>query len=113
MNSVTDYAEKVLAGDIIAGQHVKNSCKRHIKDLKRDDIYFDDDAVNRLEGFFSQVLSLSEGQFEGKPFELEPCQKFIVGSIFGWKRKDVDAHLLKWAKATEKALYRLALVFTA
>ena len=64
MNSVTDYAEKVLAGDIIAGQHVRNSCKRHIKDLKRDDIYFDDDAVNRLEGFFSQVLSQAKGSLK-------------------------------------------------
>ena len=87
-NSVTDYADKVLSGEIIAGEHVRNSCKRHKKDLKRDDIYFDTDAVKRLEGFFSQVLSLSEGQFEGKPFDLEPCQKFILGSIFGWKRKD-------------------------
>ena len=34
------------------------------------------------------MLKLSEGQFEGKPFELHPSQQFIVGSIFGWKRRD-------------------------
>ncbi|MCZ8352094.1 MAG: terminase large subunit [Rhizobium sp.] len=34
------------------------------------------------------MLKLSEGQFEGEPFRLEPSQAFIVGSLFGWKRKD-------------------------
>lgn len=39
-------------------------------------------------GFFPHVLRLSQGQFEGRPFELHPAQQFIVGSIFGWKRAD-------------------------
>jgi len=39
-------------------------------------------------GFFENVLRLSEGQFEGLPFELQPAQAFIVGSLFGWKRAD-------------------------
>ena len=39
-------------------------------------------------GFFPDVLRLSEGQFEGRPFELHPSQQFIVGSIFGWMRED-------------------------
>jgi len=34
------------------------------------------------------VLKLSEGQFDGQPFRLEPSQAFIIGSVFGWKRKD-------------------------
>ena len=39
-------------------------------------------------GFFEEVLKLSEGQFEGQPFRLEPSQAFIIGSLFGWKRAD-------------------------
>lgn len=39
-------------------------------------------------GFFADVLHLAAGKFEGRPFILEPSQKFIVGSIFGWKRLD-------------------------
>ena len=34
------------------------------------------------------MLKLSEGQFDGQPFRLEPSQAFIIGSVFGWKRKD-------------------------
>ncbi|WP_244915062.1 terminase large subunit [Rhizobium sullae] len=32
------------------------------------------------------MLRLNGGQFEGKPFILQPSQVFIAGSIFGWKR---------------------------
>lgn len=85
----SDYARAVIAGEIVAGPHVRNSCQRHLDDLLRDDgIYFDVEAANREFDFFESVLKLSEGQFEGKPFELQPSQCFIVGSLFGWKRPD-------------------------
>ena len=79
----------MVAGEIVAGPHVRNACKRHIADLKRKDgVRFDYDAANHAFAFFEEVLKLSEGQFEGQPFELQPSQAFIVGSLFGWKRKD-------------------------
>lgn len=31
---------------------------------------------------------MNGGQFEGLPFNLDPSQAFIVGSLFGWKRED-------------------------
>jgi phage terminase large subunit-like protein len=86
-----DYAEAVVAGKIVAGPHVRNSCKRHLLDLKNGHergLYFDHDAANYAFDFFEGVLRLSEGQFEGKPFELHPSQAFIIGSLFGWKRED-------------------------
>ena len=79
----------MVSGEIVAGPHVRNACKRHIADLKRKDgIWSDHDAANHAFAFFEEVLKLSEGQFEGEPFRLEPSQAFIVGSLFGWKRKD-------------------------
>lgn len=84
----TAYAERVAAGDIIAGPHVRNACRRHLDDLKRDDIRYDPEAADRALRFFETKLKLSEGQFEGKPFRSEPPQDFIIGSIFGWKRLD-------------------------
>jgi phage terminase large subunit-like protein len=79
----------VVAGEIIAGPHVRNACRRHLDDLKRSDgIWFDPDAAAHAYGFFEEVLKLSEGQFEGQPFHLEPSQAFIIGSLFGWKRAD-------------------------
>lgn len=85
---VHQYAEKVLSGEIVAGPHVRNQCKRHLADLKREDVYFDEGAADRVIGFFRDVLRLSEGQFEGIPFHLHISQAFIVGSLFGWKAAD-------------------------
>ena len=85
---VHQYAEKVLAGEIVAGPHVRNQCKRHLADLERDDVFFDEEAADRVIGFFRDVLRLSEGQFEGIPFNLHISQAFIVGSLFGWKGSD-------------------------
>ena len=88
---VTRYAEAVRDGEIVAGPHVRAACNRHIKDLERGGergLIWDLDAANWALRFFPVVLRLSEGQFDGEPFELHPSQMFIVGSIFGWKRED-------------------------
>jgi phage terminase large subunit-like protein len=85
---VHQYAEKVLSGEIVAGPHVRNQCKRHLADLKRKDVQFSEEAADRAIGFFENVLRLSEGQFEGIPFKLHISQAFIVGSIFGWQNAE-------------------------
>lgn len=85
---VTAYAEAVLSGEIVAGPHVRNACRRHIDDLARDDIRFDHEAAAKTLRFFEAKLYLSEGQFEGRPFRSQPAQDFIIGSLFGWKRLD-------------------------
>lgn len=85
------YAQAVVSGEIVAGPHVRNACRRHLLDLKngkKRGLYFDPQAAQFAFDFYEQVLKLSEGQFEGKPFKLDPSQAFIVGSLFGWKRKD-------------------------
>lgn len=92
MNSLTDrataYAEAVVAGDIVAGQHVRNACRRHLDDLKRDDLLFDPEAADRALRFFETKLKLNAGQFENLPFQAAPSQAFIIGSLFGWKKPD-------------------------
>lgn len=83
------YALAVVAGEIVAGPHVRNACRRHLDDLKRTDgIWFDQEAADEAFAYFETVLKLSEGQFEGQPFILHPSQAFIIGSLFGWKRPD-------------------------
>src|SRR5262245_476466 len=103
---VTDYAKSVIAGRVIGSRWVKMASERHLKDLKRKDLRWDLDkcpdcarlncqiedfcphsALDAI-NFFKDVLRLNGGQFEGKPFMLEPSQQFIVGSIFGWKFLD-------------------------
>ena len=86
----TAYARAIVSGKIVAGPHVRDECARHLRDLKegsRRGLFFDVAAAERFFGFCRDVLRLSEGQFDGLPFELEPSQKFICGSLFGWKWK--------------------------
>ncbi|MDP2618766.1 MAG: terminase large subunit, partial [Hyphomicrobiales bacterium] len=75
---------------IVAGPHVRNACARHMRDLEegaKRGLAWDLKAARFALGFFPDVLRLAGGQFEGLAFKLEPSQAFIVGSLFGWKRK--------------------------
>lgn len=80
----------MVAGRIVAGPPVRNACRRHLDDLKRGPargLRWDFAAAEWTIGYFREVLRLASGGFEGKPFELLSWEAFIVGSLFGWKRK--------------------------
>lgn len=82
---------KVVGGTVTAGPHIRNACRRHLRDMqegKARGLTWDLDAANRAIQFFPDVLRLAGGQFEGKVFELHPSQAFKTGSLFGWKRRD-------------------------
>lgn len=90
-DEVTLWAKAVVKGKIVAGPHVRNAAARHLDDLRNGrnrGLKWDTDSVERVFKFFRHVLCLSKGKFEGKPFELEPSQKFLIGSLFGWKKAD-------------------------
>jgi phage terminase large subunit-like protein len=82
---VTEYARDVINGAIVAGPYVRLACKRHMADLERSDLYWDLDAALHVIGFFRDILKLNGGQFEGQPFNPQPWQLFIIGSLCGWK----------------------------
>lgn len=87
----TQYAEEVHSGQRIAGPDIRNACARHLRDLKegpKRGLVWDLEEANKAIRFYRTVLKLNGGEFEGLPFELLPWQKFIVGSIFGWKSED-------------------------
>lgn len=89
IDEVTRYAVDVLQGLEVAGPYVRAACRRHMRDVERSDIWFDHAEYDRVVNkFFQGRLKLSEGQFEGEPFNLHASQKFIVGSLFCWKRPD-------------------------
>lgn len=50
--------------------------------------YFDEEAAERACAFFPRYLRHTKGKrWVGKPFVLEPWERSIVRTIFGWKRK--------------------------
>lgn len=87
----TQYAREVHSGERVAGPDIRNACSRHLRDLEegpKRGLTWDLAAANKAIRFYRTVLKLNGGEFEGLPFELLPWQKFIVGSIFGWKSSD-------------------------
>ena len=88
---VTEYAQAVVDGVIIAGPHVRDACKRHLKDLlnaPERGFFFDLEKAYRVVEFFKEVLCLNGGDFEGVAYDPLPWQKFILGSLFGWVKED-------------------------
>jgi phage terminase large subunit-like protein len=85
-DAVTTYARAVDRGALVAGPLVRGACRRHLEDLERTDLVWDTGAVDRVLQFFPSVLRLAGGDFEGRQFDLEPWQAFVVGSLFGWRR---------------------------
>jgi phage terminase large subunit-like protein len=86
---VTAYARAVLSGQILAGPHVRDTCRRHLRDLREGmqrGLVWDVRAARRAIEFFPDVLTVEE-QGDTVPFYLLDWQVFVVGSIFGWKTR--------------------------
>ena len=99
--AVTDYAEAVLAAEVVANRLVRLACERHLRDLEEGHargLRFDPARAGRAIRFFS-FLSLAEGEFAGRPFHLRPWQAFIVGSVFGWYVADDEGEVRRFRNA--------------
>lgn len=92
MDRVTEYAKKVVSGDIIAGELVILACERHLRDLEKSkkdrkfEYKFDLKRSEWCLDFFS-FLNHSKGKWAGTPVKLELWQCFCIGSVFGWVNK--------------------------
>ena len=80
------YAKEVLDGKRRVSAKVYKACKRHMRDLENisnsDYDYFPDMAQNPID--FIEILPDVK---TGKPYPLAEFQKFIVASLYGWRRK--------------------------
>ncbi|WP_271006053.1 terminase large subunit [Listeria seeligeri] len=87
----TWYAERLVAGDILASKENINAAKRHLYDLDRagtDDFpwIFKEDLGHRPIRFIEDNCKPTEGEF--KQFTMQPWQHFVIGSLYGWVHKD-------------------------
>src|SRR5574340_1040721 len=87
----TAFAREVASGERVAGPGVRNACKRHLQDIKaggKRGLTWDAAEAAKAIRFFQAVLKLNGGAFEGAPFDPLPWQRFVLGSLFGWKAAD-------------------------
>jgi phage terminase large subunit-like protein len=85
-------------GRILTNRLVRMACERHIRDLGREDLYWDGPAADLGIDFFADILRLpdspdaeagasgeeGEGERERPAFILSPHQWFYTGSPYGW-----------------------------
>lgn len=80
------YAKEVLDGKRRVSAKVYKACKRHMRDLENipnsDYDYFPDMAQNPID--FIEILPDVK---TGKPYPLAEFQKFIIASLYGWRKK--------------------------
>ena len=84
---VTEYASKVINGNVIAGEYHILACKRHINDLKRQNTadfpyYYDPDKAREIIDY-GETLTIAEGS-EPHTVKLLDSQAFDLGCTFGW-----------------------------
>lgn len=80
------YAEHVLAGEIVAGELVRLSCQRFLNDLENGPergIYFSEDRAQHVLDFYNFVPHV-KGALAGKPIELMPWHVFILINLYGF-----------------------------
>jgi phage terminase large subunit-like protein len=81
----TSYAQAVVDGRIHACRWVKLSCERHLRDLERDDVWFDQIAADKFYNYCT-YLKHYKGPMRGLRIELSDWQCFVFGSVYGWKQ---------------------------
>jgi len=92
MKRFYQYIEDVNSKKILTNKYVKLAVKRFEADLaksKEDDYpyYFDEESAQKFINF-TEIMKLYKDQWAGQPLKLEPWQVFILGNIYGWKRKE-------------------------
>lgn len=84
---VTEYAQRVVAGDVVAGSLHVAACARHLNDLEKQNTdefpyYWVPEASQRIIEY-AETLILAEGT-KPRPLKLLDCQAFDLGCRFGW-----------------------------
>ena len=87
MDRATEYAKKVVNGEIKMGLLHTLACKRHLNDLEKQNTeefpyYWDVDKANRIIEY-AETLTIAEGS-EPRPVKLLDCQAFDLAVPFGW-----------------------------
>jgi len=85
MSIVTKFAEDVFGGIVRANHLQKQAALRHLLDLGRSDIYYDEDEESEVLAFAGMFYHY-QGALAGTAFIPDPFQAFIICSCLCWHR---------------------------
>ena len=100
-----EYVEGVGNGSIVAGRLIRLAVKRFNSFMDREDMYFDEEEVDRAVDFIS-IIKHFLGKSAGKNFILEPWQEWFIAFILGFKWKDTGYRVVRnvYFQVARKAL---------
>lgn len=92
IDPATQFADDIVSSKKPSGELLRFACERHLNDVLRSKdsdfpYIFNAKKADSLYRFFRELRHF-KGEWAGTPIELEPFQKFMVGSLFGWVSKD-------------------------
>ena len=90
-----DFPRAVVAGEIPANKRIKAACRRHLHDLERSDVYFDDDEWEAYAQLVSQLEIVDGHELTGNQMEVLPWQSWVVGSILCWRISETRGRRFK------------------
>ena len=89
VDRTTEYAKLILSGKRICGRSERLAAQRHLDDManKKSEWIFDvEEAERHIE--IANTLTIGEGQAQA--LTTRGFQKFVIGSLFGWRKKRSD-----------------------
>lgn len=94
MKGYYKYIDDVANDRIVTCLYIKQAVERFKRLSNREDIYFDEEAVDNCIDFISQIKHYL-GKHNGKPFILSAWQEFIVANIIGLKWKQTGLRVCR------------------
>lgn len=87
MDRTTDYAKLIVGGGKLCGRAEYLACKRHLDDMTRKNFpYMFDAEIAERHIELANKLTIGEGN-SPKKLKTRGFQNFIIGSLFGWRKK--------------------------
>lgn len=98
---VFDYVNGVASGDILVNKERRQGVERFLKSLEDDRYDFRPDEAEKLIFIIENTFVHRQGEnlqgqsMRGRPFLLQPFQKFIIYDLLGFWHKDTDIRRFK------------------
>jgi phage terminase large subunit-like protein len=79
------YAKQIQSGEQIACKYMQQAADRFLRDIKREDLYFDLNEVEMVTGFFENILYVPELK---APVPLPLPHAFWIQQLYGFRYKE-------------------------
>ncbi len=102
-NVVMEYANSIVQGRKVANREVIQACQRFLRDLQNDAYEFNPKDAEFVIGIIEKTFVHQKGEnmegypLRGKPFLLQPWQKFVVYNLLGFFHKGTKLRRFKEA----------------